>query len=158
MRLSVLSLVVVLLMSMSVCAHAERDDVLQDSQSMAYLRDAVDGKDVARRIAALKALAKLGSLAAEAAPSVIDVMQDEDDIVRLLARDALVAMDGMIVPALIAALKHASPLVRKHAAEVLGKIGKPAAKSAVIPLLDAVKDRDPDVRQEATIALQIVGY
>lgn len=60
------------------------------------------------------------------------------------------------VPAVVGALRHGStPTVRRHAADVLGGLGSPAAESASAALVEALSDADGDVRVGALSAL---GY
>jgi hypothetical protein len=61
--------------------------------------------------------------------------------------------DASAVPALIQALKDSDKDVCRNAAEVLGKIGKPAVPA----LIEAVKDSNEGVRRFAVVALGEIG-
>ena len=60
------------------------------------------------------------------------------------------------VPALIAALKDANPLVREDAATALGRLG-PAASAAIDPLVATFADKDIYLRGVAAVALGRIG-
>ncbi len=66
---------------------------------------------------------------------------------------ALSTFGGAAVPALVAAVDHRVPGVRRHAADALGLIGSPDADDAVPRLADAVHDPDAAVRLAALNAL-----
>jgi epoxyqueuosine reductase len=72
-----------------------------------------------------------------------------------LKRNAAVAMghrgEERYVPALAKALEDPSPVVRRHAAWALGRIGGAAAQDALLGVLEG--EEDPDVRQEVEAAL-----
>lgn len=53
-----------------------------------------------------------------------------------------------------AAARHPSPIVRRHAALAMGRIGNPAAFQ---PLLELTSDPDPAVRRDAVFALGLLG-
>ena len=61
------------------------------------------------------------------------------------------------VAPLIAALGHAHPDVRTHAADVLCHIGFPAARESVDALLDCLADENADVRLAAVLALHALA-
>ncbi len=74
---------------------------------------------------------------------------------RGLLRNVCVALgnlgDPVAIPALIAALGDAEPLVRGHAAWALGRLGGPEARAALAATL--ASDAEPSVRAEARQAL-----
>lgn len=67
---------------------------------------------------------------------------------------ALGRIGSKLVPRLLELLSADSPLVRAHAAGVLGKVGD---KRAFDPLLSALADKHPDVRRKAARALGHLG-
>jgi len=82
-----------------------------------------------------------------------NALQDPDAEVRRMVIEALSWMGPDAVPPLIAALKDASPAVRRAAARALGNLGADAqrARSA---LETAASDPQEDVRTAAAKALQ----
>jgi HEAT repeat protein len=80
-----------------------------------------------------------------------------DDIIRVKARHALVALGKAAVPSLIEALKGEHYLMRWEAAKALGEIGDPGAAPA---LVKALEDEAFDVRWlagEGLIKMNIKG-
>src|SRR5262245_8645334 len=67
--------------------------------------------------------------------SLIDALDNDNQVARERARDGLVHIGRAAVPALIDALRHEQQWVRWEAAEALGQIG-PDAKDAVPDLID----------------------
>ena len=65
--------------------------------------------------------------------------------------DYLLELGPSIVPALLPHLQDPSPAIRGNVAQVIGALGGPAAEGALQPL---TQDRDHDVAQAATRALQ----
>jgi HEAT repeat protein len=65
--------------------------------------------------------------------------------------DYLLELGPSIVPALVPHLQDPSPAIRGNVAQVIGALGGPAAEGALQPL---TQDRDHDVAQAATRALQ----
>jgi HEAT repeat protein len=112
---------------------------------------------VARRRAALKAVAILGTRAVEALPEVTAVLQKPE-----FAPEAALALSFMGSPA-VAPLRDAissdEPAVRREALRSLGKLRERASidPQVVVPmLLDALQDSDASVRNVATTYLGIV--
>jgi len=93
-----------------------------------------------------KRAARIPSLGADLASS--------DPTVRTKARKALVAIGKPSVPSLIRLLSHRKPHVRWEAAKALCGIADPIAASA---LVDALDDRDGDVRWLAAEGLAALG-
>ena len=88
--------------------------------------------------------------------NLLDLLQDEDLVVRVHAGFALGTMGAHALPAvplLIEMLKFGDEQDRKLAATVLGQIG-PAAVEAVSALLDAANDEDEGVSDVAVWALE----
>lgn len=75
-------------------------------------------------------------------------------MVRIKARKSLLAIGDPSVPSLIRLLSHAKPHVRWEAAKALGRIANPTAASA---LVNALEDRDSDVRWLAAEGLVALG-
>ena len=87
-------------------------------------------------------------------PELIAALATSSPVARKKAREALVALGGPAVPALIQLLSHGQPHVRWEAAKALGAIADPIAASA---LVNALKDRDGDVRWLAAEGLAALG-
>jgi len=81
---------------------------------------------------------------------LIDALGDEKAEVRLTASEALVKIGRPALPRLRSALKNSKPAIRLEAATALGLTGNPRA---VVPLVQAMKGRDRDLRQRAAQAL-----
>ena len=111
------------------------------------------------RAQAALALGRIGPDAAAAAPRLIDLFREGDEMVRCQAAQALGEIggeDGATVAALVDLLRDASVAVRVAAATALGALKKAAAPSvpALVPLL---QDRDESVRTAAALAISQVG-
>lgn len=90
-------------------------------------------------------LAKLGPLAKNAVPALLERLPNSDGYDKLGISEALWQIDGnttLVVPALIELLHHDFGPIRRDAAAMLGEIG-PAAKEAVPPL-QAMVDFEPE--------------
>ena len=74
--------------------------------------------------------------------------------VRTKARKALVAIGELAVPSLIGLLSHPKPHVRREAVKALGGIADPIAAPALVNALD---DRDGDVRWLAAVGVAALG-
>ncbi len=81
-------------------------------------------------------------------------LASRDAVVRIKARETLLAMGTQSVPSLIRLLSHAKPHVRWEAAKVLSGIADPIAASALVNALD---DPDSDVRWLAAEGLVALG-
>jgi len=95
------------------------------------------------------ALGKIGTLAM---PALIEVLESNDIHAAQFAAMGLGEMGGkaeLAIPALAQALKFGNPLVSEAAAEALGRIGEKAASV----LMEALKDQNEDVRQNADDSL-----
>ena len=113
--------------------------------------------DPARRKAALKAAAILGSRAVEALPDVADALEDPQFAPE--AGMALSFMGSAAVEPLRVALEADEPIVRREALRALGKLRERASidPQIVVPvLLESLKDADAAVRQVAVTYLGIV--
>ena len=87
-------------------------------------------------------------------PELIAALATSSPVARKKAREALVALGGQAVPALIQLLSHGQSHVRWEAAKALGAIADPIAASA---LVNALEDRDGDVRWLAAEGLAALG-
>ena len=87
-------------------------------------------------------------------PELTAALATSSPVARKKAREALVALGGPAVPALIQLLSHRQPHVRWEAAKALGAVADPIAASA---LVNALKDRDGDVRWLAAEGLVALG-
>jgi len=115
------------------------------------------GVDPARRKAALKAAAILGTRAVETIPDVTAALGEPD-----FAPEAALALSFMgsaAVPTLREAVKDDQAVVRREALRSLGKLRERASidPQIVVPLLlEALDDPDPSVRSVAVTYLGIV--
>ena len=113
--------------------------------------------DPARRKAALKGTAILGTRAVEALPDVTAALRERD-----FAPEAALALSFMgsaAVPGLQDAINHDEPIVRREALRAMGKLRERASidPQIVVPLLlQAIEDPDPTVRNVAVTYLGIV--
>ncbi|HEX7418587.1 MAG TPA: HEAT repeat domain-containing protein, partial [Thermoanaerobaculia bacterium] len=123
-----------------------------DASSLPPLRDALSSEpDAAVRGNIVEALAKIGG--ATELPALTQVLQhDKDEIVRARTASALgkAHLSGA-VDALVSALGDESASLRAGAAEALGEIGDPRARSALEKA--ARSDPDSSVRTSAAAAL-----
>jgi HEAT repeat protein len=118
----------------------------------------------------LRTLCLLTAVAAAAPPSpppsaadersrlldrMITALDDPDAEVRQNLAFAIAASGRDAIPPLMAALEAESPLRRAGAAYALGLLGTSASETAPA-LLDALRDKDPDVRRQASLALSRV--
>jgi HEAT repeat protein len=127
--------------------------------AVATLEFALADPSAAVRAEAALALGRIGPDAAAAAPRLIDLFQEGDEMVRCQAAQALGEIgevDGATAAALVGLLGDASATVRVSAAQALGALRKAAAPwvTALVPLL---QDRDESVRKAAALAISQVG-
>jgi len=111
-------------------------------------------EDAEVRSVAAKALAKIGGK--QAIESLVETLRHPEADVRRFAAITLGKIgDGAATQPLVEAmLNDGEEEVREYAASALGKIGD---ERAVEPLLRALKDKDEDVRWQATLALVKIG-
>jgi HEAT repeat protein len=95
----------------------------------------------------------LGKIGVRALPLIRRATTDSDLNVRRAAADVLVSLGPAAVPPLIASLRDADPQVRVQSATALGILGE-QAKEATSPLLEAISDPEPSVRQVAVFAFR----
>ncbi|HMF17130.1 MAG TPA: HEAT repeat domain-containing protein, partial [Gemmataceae bacterium] len=138
-------------------AHALAQTRRETEKVLPILVEGLKNKDVSVRQQAVQALASMGNLAKEAAPALIDALRDQDINLRQQAVYALrnIQADPEIaVPALAKILKEdANNSVRIAAIQVLSQHGG----RGLTHMLEALKDKDAGVRQQAIWALQNVG-
>jgi HEAT repeat protein len=125
-------------------ALGKRGDVAAVYALSRVLRD----PDVLVQRAAAEALAQIGT--PDAIEALASALNSTQDSIIYNAMNALQSVGGAAVPGLLKALGSNNPVVRLHAATVLGYIKDPAA----LPALGALAaDRDPDVVKEAAWAI-----
>jgi|GEM_PF-4671971 len=91
--------------------------------------------------------------ASDAIPALIHTLDDESLRIRGMAFRALTIMEPEeTVPALIAALNHKQPQIRKESAKVLKYLGG-QAKEAIPALVEALKDEDVSIHLNVASAL-----
>ncbi len=120
-------------------------------------------RDGAVKSAAAEALGKIGD--PKAVPVLIKLFRDPSKIVRETAGTALIYIGQPSVDPLIECFKDKDFVVRCHAARALGgmttdyQIGRTWVRDAKVVdvLIAALKDPDRAVREDATIALGMIG-
>ncbi len=138
--------------------------LLKDSQAVQGLMIVAGrDRDGAVKSAAAEALGRIGD--SKAVPTLIKLFKDTSKIVRETAGTALLYIGEDSIPALIETLKDPHFVVRCHGVRALGgmttdyQMGKAwTTDSRVVDaLIVALKDDDRAVREDATIALGIIG-
>ena len=138
--------------------------LLKDSQAVQGLMIVAGrDRDGAVKSAAAEALGRIGD--SKAVPALIKLFKDTSKIVRETAGTALLYIGEDSIPALIETLKDPHFVVRCHGVRALGgmttdyQMGKAwTTDSRVVDaLILALKDDDRAVREDATIALGIIG-
>ena len=138
--------------------------LLKDSQAVQGLMIVAGrDRDGAVKSAAAEALGRIGD--SKAVPALIKLFKDTSKIVRETAGTALLYIGEESIPALIETLKDPHFVVRCHGVRALGgmttdyQMGKAwTTDSRVVDaLILALKDDDRAVREDATIALGIIG-
>jgi HEAT repeat protein len=128
----------------------------QDQPMSTWLAKLKDKNPAARQEAA-KALGVIGQ---PAIPTLIELMKDPDNDIRIAAADAL-AHSGRdargALPALDKAMKDPEPLVREHAAFTLAAVINPDDQSVLPALINALQDQDAEVRRQVAVALARFG-
>lgn len=136
---------------------------IKDGRAVDALILACRDRDGAVKSAAAEALGKIGD--PKAVPALIKLFKDSSKIVRETAGTALVYIGEASVPALLDTLKDPHFVVRCHAVRALGgmttdyQIGRAWVRDGrvVDALIAMLKDEDRAVREDATIALGIIG-
>ncbi|MEC4674833.1 MAG: HEAT repeat domain-containing protein, partial [Nitrospirota bacterium] len=137
--------------------------LLKDSQAVPALMLACRDRDGAVKSATAEALGRIGD--PKAVPTLIKLFKDNSKIVRETAGTALVYIGDTSIPALLETLNDPHFVIRCHGIRALGgmttdyQIGRAWTKDprVVEALIKALKDEDRAVREDATIALGIIG-
>ena len=107
---------------------------------------------------ALHAAQALVAVGADAAPQLIEALQDGHWVVRASVADVLANLGfqaGAAIPALTERLEDEHWWVRRGAAEALGRL---RAVDAAAPLVGRLDDEDRRVRRTAALAVAQVGH
>jgi len=108
------------------------------------------------RLRAAKDLARLGWLAREALPALINSLNDDDAKVREVSAQAIGNMGPDALPTLAGMLTHHDKYVRRNAVWAMGKLG-PLARPALADLCAGLKNSDPRTASGAAQALGNIG-
>lgn len=136
---------------------------IKNAKAVDALITACRDRDGAVKSAAAEALGKIGDL--KAVPALLKLFRDTSKIVRETAGTALVYIGQPSVDPLIEGLHDKDFVVRCHCARALGgmttdyQIGRSWVRDAKVvdALIAALKDPDRAVREDATIALGMIG-
>ncbi len=137
--------------------------LLKEPEAVQPLMIACRDRDGAVKSAAAEALGRVGD--SRAVPALIKLFKDTSKIVRETAGTALVYIGEAAIPALLETLNDPHFVVRCHGVRALGgmttdyQMGRAWTRDArvVEALIRALKDEDRAVREDATIALGIIG-
>lgn len=91
-----------------------------------------------------------------ATPELVAALKNTDFAITNAVQQILAARGARMVPALVAALAGADPLLKKNIAQTLGYLG-PAAKEAVPALVRLIKEDNGDAKIWAGMALGKIG-
>ncbi len=136
---------------------------LKEPDTVQPLMIACRDRDGAVKSAAAWTLGRIGD--AKAIPTLIRLFKDTSKIVRETSGTALVYIGEAAIPALLDTLRDPHFVVRCHGVRALGgmttdyQMGRAWTKDrrVVEALIGALKDEDRAVREDATIALGIIG-
>lgn len=98
-----------------------------------------------------RTFAILGSTAASATGALVQRLDDQAEMVRSSLAWALARVGSAAIPIVIEALRNSSPLLRRSAAECLGRM---RVRHAISALKHAEQDTDEGVRQAAAESLR----
>jgi HEAT repeat protein len=123
------------------------------------LTEALHTEDSDFRFWVVTALSSIGSEAQAAIPPLIELLHDPVFGIRQAVADSLIRIDpeaNGVVPALVETLdKDENEFVREEVIRALGQIATPQSLRA---LVNALVDRNPDVRRYAAIGLKMLGF
>ncbi|WP_238602635.1 HEAT repeat domain-containing protein [Fimbriiglobus ruber] len=108
------------------------------------------------RARAARALGRLGWLAREALPLLVNALSDTDPAVRENAAQAVGQMGPEALPHITGMLSHEDKYVRRNAVWALGKLG-PLARGVWSELCTTLRDPDPRTASGAAQALGNMG-
>jgi HEAT repeat protein len=108
------------------------------------------------RARAARALGRLGWLARDSLPLLVNALGDAEPAVRESAAQAIGQMGPDALPHLVQMLTHEDKYVRRNAVWALGKLG-PLAKTTMPNLCTALRDTDPRTASGAAQALGNMG-
>ncbi|MGH7230031.1 MAG: HEAT repeat domain-containing protein [Nitrospiraceae bacterium] len=136
---------------------------IRDFRAVESLIVACRDRDGAVKSAAAEALGKIGD--PKAIPALVKLFRDSSKTVRETAGTALVAIGEASIPLLVDSLTDKDFVVRCHAVRALGgmttdyQIGRSWVRDpkVVDRLIEVLKDSDRAVREDATIALGMIG-
>jgi HEAT repeat protein len=133
--------------------------------SVPILIDLLKDKDHPVRLKAIDGLGHVGADAAPAIPALAEFLRSQDAEMRRSALRALGDIGRPALPRMLELLKDKNGQLRGYAAFVIdtivgrslrGRTG-PEAKVIIAALTDALKDQEPEVREEAAQALRVFG-
>lgn len=110
----------------------------------------------ADRFRAARDLGRLGWLARDAMPALVNALNDAEANVREAAAHSIGQMGPDALTALAGMLQHDDKYVRRHAVWSMGRLG-PLAKSVLPDLCKALKDADPRTASGAAQSLGNLG-
>jgi HEAT repeat protein len=137
-------------------AHALAQSRRETDKLLPFFKDGLKSKAVRARVQALQGLAMLNQQASSAIDDVIGALQDADGSVRQQAVNALQNIPSnseAILPALTKLYKEDSGQVRLTIVQLAPRFGP----KAMTLLLEAIKDGNPAIRQQAVWAMQNTG-
>ena len=120
--------------------------------SVAVLSSALNAEDEDLRQAAARGFSSMRPLVDSAYPVVVELLGDEDSMVRSTASSALVASGEASLPWLEQALRHEAAGVRAYAAQSLGSLRAVAAPTTPA-LIEGLSDDDRNARAQSARAL-----
>src|SRR5581483_6173155 len=123
---------------------------------LVQLPSGTDWADVEVRCQAADLLGRLGAEARAAVPALMDALAGPDAHVRAVVAAALTTIGGLPAESIPRWIDLLESDARLHATRALSQFGA-QAKSAVIPLQNLLKDKDPDVRWNAARTLGKIG-
>ena len=135
-------------------AHIDPKDQAVREQAIPLLTAALKNQNPRVQSMALRGLVDLHPRPAELLPLLSGIIAKGDPALVGDALGALASMGDAGAPVLIAALKR--PEARGGAATLIARLATPA-KAAVPGLIEALADRDADVRREVLFALATIG-